>query len=360
MSVHPYRQLPPYCFWRTSIAEVAPAQVDPVVSGKCRIDRTDRIVTAGSCFAQYIGRVLQENGFAYSVVESVHPMFPGGFAEGYNYGVFSARYGNIYTARQLHQMIHLAYGNFEPAEDVWIDNLGRCVDPFRPQIQPDGFSSLAEYRADRIRHFAAVRRAFETMDVFVFTLGLTEAWVSRVDGAVFPLCPGVAGGEFDAGRHAFVNFEVEEVVADLEAALSLIWQRNSSARVVLTVSPVPLIATAEDRSVLVSTTLSKAVLRVAAEKIAKHHAQVAYFPAYEIVTGAYTRGAYFADDLRSVTEPGVAHVMRLFLGHYGASLDHAAPPAPNLGAASGASHVAEMAAIARAVCDEEVLGASAP
>jgi hypothetical protein len=353
--------LPPYCFWRTSIAKVAPEQVDPVVCGKFHIERSDRIVTAGSCFAQYIGSVLQQNGFAYSVVESAHPMFSGGIADNYNYGVFSARYGNIYTARQLVQLIHRAYGNFEPAEDVWIDDLGRYIDPFRPQIQPNGFASFAEYRADRARHFAAVRHAFETMDVFVFTLGLTEAWVSRIDGAVFPLCPGVAGGEFDAERHAFVNFDVEEVVADLEAALSLVWQRNPSARVVLTVSPVPLIATAENRSALVSTTLSKAVLRVAAEKIAKRHAQVAYFPAYEIVTGAYTRGAYFADDLRSVTGPGVAHVMRLFLAHYGAALDPAAPtPASTMNTESASSHVTEMAALARVVCEEEVLGASAP
>jgi hypothetical protein len=198
------------------------------------------------------------------------------------------------------------------------------------------------------------------MDVFVFTLGLTEAWASRADGAVFPLCPGVAGGEFDAERHEFLNFDVDEVVADLEAAFSLLWQRRPSARVVLTVSPVPLIATAENRSVLVSTTLSKAVLRVAAEKIAKHHAQVAYFPAYEIVTGAYTRGSYFADDLRSVTEAGVAHVMHLFLTHYGASVDRISPPAPSADGEAKSSHVAEMAAIARVVCEEEVLGASAP
>jgi GSCFA family len=359
MSTHPYRQLPSYCFWRTSIANVPPEQVDPVVSAKFLVDRTDRLVTAGSCFAQYIGRVLHQNGFAYSITESAHPMFSEGIAKDYNYGVFSARYGNIYTARQLVQLIRRAYGDFVPAEDIWIGYEGRYIDPFRPQIQPDGFSSLAEYKADRAQHFAAVRGAFETMDVFIFTLGLTEAWASRVDGAVFPLCPGVAGGEFDTGRHEFLNFDVEEVVADLEAALSLIWQRNRSTRVVLTVSPVPLAATAENRSVLVSTTLSKAVLRVAAEKIARHYAQVAYFPAYEIITGAYTRGAYFGDDLRSITEPGVAHVMRLFLKHYGASSDSVAAEPP-VAAEAEPAHAAEMAAIARVVCEEEVLGANAP
>ncbi|HEX2898601.1 MAG TPA: GSCFA domain-containing protein, partial [Bacteroidia bacterium] len=40
-----------------------------------------------------------------------------------------------------------------------------------------------------------------------------------------------------------------------------------------------------------------------------------YFPSYEIITGSFNRGRYYSDDLRNVTEEGVAHVMRLFLRH---------------------------------------------
>src|SRR5205823_5578884 len=76
------------------------------------------------------------------------------------------------------------------------------------------------------------------------------------------------------------------------------------------------VATAEPRSVLVATTYSKSVLRVAAEEIANHDPGIAYFPSYEIITGQHTRGRYFASDLRSVTEEGVARVMALFLQHY--------------------------------------------
>jgi hypothetical protein len=42
---------------------------------------------------------------------------------------------------------------------------------------------------------------------------------------------------------------------------------------------------------------------------------VHYFPSYEVITGAFNRGAYYAPDLRNVLEDGVAHVMRLFLAH---------------------------------------------
>ena len=84
----------------------------------------------------------------------------------------------------------------------------------------------------------------------------------------------------------------------------------------LTVSPVPLAATAEPGChVLAATTYSKAVLRVAAETVWKRFDNVHYFPSYEIVTGAFNRGGYFAPDLRNVLEEGVEHVMRLFMVH---------------------------------------------
>src|SRR5205823_7433624 len=141
---------------------------------------------------------------------------------------------------------------------------------------------------------------FEQLDVFTFTLGLTEAWCSKSDGAVFPLAPGVAGGEMDFGFYTFTNFTVDEVIADLNRFIRKLGDVNHRANVILTVSPVPLVATYEGRHVLQATTYSKAVLRVAAETIRKEHRNVDYFPSYEIITGQFNRGAYFEGDLRSV------------------------------------------------------------
>jgi hypothetical protein len=157
---------------------------------------------------------------------------------------------------------------------------------------------------------------FADLDVFVFTLGLTEAWRAKSDGAVFPLAPGVAGGVFNPDIYEFVNFGVAETVQDLKGFVARLARVNPRARVILTVSPVPLIATYEARHVLVSTTYSKSVLRVAAEEVARSSTNVTYFPSYEIVTGNYNRGRYFESDLRSVTRAGVEHVMRMFFRHF--------------------------------------------
>jgi hypothetical protein len=313
---HPYRYLSDKAFWRRSVASLAMADVDPVGTFDLKIDSHTRVATAGSCFAQHIARHLRESGFNFYVAEPGHPIIPEQIRSAHNYGTYSARYGNIYTALQLRQLVQRVRGGFAPAETPWVDPDGSVRDPFRPTVQPGNFISVAEMEVDRRKHLQAVKTMFETLDVFVFTLGLTECWRSREDGAVFPLCPGVEGGVFDESRYVFHNQTVGEVISDMDEVIAYLKQVNPFAHVILTVSPVPLMATAvEGEHVLTATTYSKSVLRVAAQSLSTSHSNVHYFPSYEVITGAYNRGRYFADDLRNVTEEGVAHVMRLFLKH---------------------------------------------
>ena len=308
--------MPDYAFWRRAVVNRKTEDVDPVVNAQFKISETDKIASAGSCFAQHIARILKENSFNFFITELPHPLINAVDLNKYNYGVYSARYGNIYTARQLLQLFDRAYGFFLPAENYWRSESGSYIDPFRPQIQPEGFASLNELDADRKQHFNCVKTMFENMDIFIFTLGLTECWLSKEDGAAYPVCPGVAGGSFDRKKYFFHNFNVEDTVNDLRKFIKKLKGINSGCRIILTVSPVPLVATAAGRHVLTSTTYSKSVLRVAADQITNLFNNVAYFPSYEIITGNFSRGRYFGEDLRAVTSEGVEHVMRLFLRHY--------------------------------------------
>ena len=316
VSVNPYRGLPDNQFWRKAVAEILSNDVDPVHCASFEITTNTRIATAGSCFAQHIARVLKSWGYNYVVYEAAPSGMSDSDAIKKNYGVFSARYGNLYTARQLKQLIYQSFNQFKPKETIWKRSDGRFIDPFRPQIDPDGFESVAELERSRETLFAAVRTLIFKSDIFVFTLGLTESWKNIEDGAVYPLAPGVAGGVYDPNKHVFVNFSVAEIIDDLEHAISAMLRFNSNMKIILTVSPVPLIATYENQHVLTATTYSKSVLRTAADEIAQRFPCVTYFPSYEIITGNFNRGAYFDDDLRSVTEDGVNHVMKLFLKHF--------------------------------------------
>lgn len=329
---HPYKGKPDYQFWKRAGGIEDPLTLDPVVRPLFKISRTDKVVTAGSCFAQHVARRLANSGFCFHVTEPGHPLITEYVRQQHNYGLFSARYGNIYTTAQLAQLVMRAWDKRQPIDDVWQTKDGKYVDPFRPQIQPGGFVSPVEVRNDRRQHLAAVRNAFTEMDVFVFTLGLTEAWMDKRDSFVYPLAPGVAGGTYDPDIHGFVNFNVQETSSYLRQAIKMIRNRNPRVRIILTVSPVPLNATAEDRHVLVSTVYSKSVLRVAAEIMTHEFDKVAYFPSYEIITSPHAGGAYYATDKREVTERGVDHVMSLFLRHYGDQFDASAPNVPKTAA----------------------------
>lgn len=358
----PYRHMPDRQFWRRAVERVAAQELDPVVTPRFRIARLDRVATAGSCFAQHIARALQQGGFDYMVVDRVAGM-PAPEAQRRGFGMFSARYGNLYTARQLVQLFDRAHGDFTPKDRFWRRDDGRWVDPFRPQIEPDGFALQRDVVRAAREHLQDVQRMFAELDVFVFTLGLTECWRRRSDGAVFPLAPGVAGGHFDPELYEFVNFNAAEVASDVRAFMRRLHGVNRKARVILTVSPVPLIATFANRHVLVSTTYSKSVLRAAADEVLKSEPAVDYFPSYEIITGPHARGGYFEDDLRSVRREGVDHVMRVFFRHYtdGTQSTPTPAPAPATEARAGGIDVqAESERLDRVICDEEALDRDTP
>jgi len=356
----PYSSLPDPAYWRRAVATPAPGDLDPVANPKFTISATDRLATAGSCFAQHISRYMRENGYNYFVTEPGHPLLPEGVRTAYNYGTFSARYANIYTTRQLLQTFERAYDLRQPVDDCWQGPTG-LIDPYRPHIQPEGFASQAEFDADRRAHYRAIRAIVEASDVFVFTLGLTEMWENVADGTAYPLCPGCGAGNHDPARHHFRNLTLTEVVDDMTAAIAFMRARNPALRVLLTVSPVPLIATYAPRHVLVSTTYSKSVLRVAAQMVADADSLVDYFPSYEIITGAFSRGRYFAADLREVEPEGVQHVMRVFSRGYlqGAPARPAAEKAVAVGAGRASDNapesVTQSARLAQLVCDEERL-----
>lgn len=356
MSFTPYSKLPDSSFWRKSLSSIDASDVDPLTQFDIKIDEHTAVATAGSCFAQHIARYLKLNNFNYYIVEKGHVILPEKLKADYNYGTFSARYGNIYTSRQLLQLFKRAYGIFTPEEDVWEQGEGVVLDPFRPNIQPNGFSSLEEFKKDREQHYEAIRSLFETLDVFVFTLGLTECWLHN-DGAVFPLCPGVAGGAFDDSKHSFKNLSVLDVTEDMEEFIELLKKVNPQAKVILTVSPVPLIATATPTHVLSSTTYSKSVLRVAAEEVSNNHPHVCYFPSYEIITGSFSRGAYFGGDLRSVTEEGVQHVMRIFFKHIASKelLFNQNRSNQNSQSDSGTTFLKKMKSIVDVICEEDLI-----
>ncbi|CAH0239264.1 GSCFA domain-containing protein [Roseomonas sp. CECT 9278] len=355
---NPYRDRPDHAFWRQGVAAPGDGGVDPVTALPFRIAPGDRVATAGSCFAQHLARSLAGLGIPPLVTERFAPA-AGLRDEGF--GIFPARFGNIYTTTQLLQLFERAYGLRRPRLRAWEVPGGGLVDPCRPRVQAAGFPDLDALDADRARHLAAVRRMFETCDVFVFTLGLTEGWVAAEDGTAVPLHPGVLGIATPPGAWRFDNAGFVACHAALAAFAAGLRSVNPHVRIMLTVSPVPMVATFEDRHVLVSTTASKAILRAVADQACRDDPGIAYFPSYEVITGPQAGGRFFAENRRDVTAEGVAAVMALFARHAisGAPAPAPAPAAPAPAAPAAlpvsAEDAAAHAALAAVTCDEDAI-----
>lgn len=345
---HPYSNLPASHFWSRSVADVAPHELDPLVQPKFQVKPDDQIATIGSCFAQHLSRHLAFLGYRYLVTEKGPAGLSAEELRARNFGVFTARFGNVYTVRQAVQLVQRAFGRWQPGEEPWEMN-GSWFDPFRPQVEPGGFVSKQDLELDRQLHLDAVRHMILEMNVLVFTLGLTEGWRAVSDGAILPVVPGASAGRFDSSEYAFINFSAAEVKSDLTEFIALIRYYNPTARILLTVSPVPLVATYSDLHVLSATTYSKSVLRVAAGEVTDSDPLVDYFPSYEVITGVPSGNRYFEDDLRSIREEGVSHVMRVFERHYIAGVES------HTHAGFEAKAAVEITATSAVVCDEEIL-----
>jgi hypothetical protein len=308
--MHPYQTFPDRQFWSKSVSKDFDAREVATLPYPL-LNAGHKIMSAGSCFAATLVPYLEKSGFRYVRTSSKHPNFETAAAENFSYDTFSAAYGNIYTARHLLQLTRRSLGTFSPQEDRWhID--GAVIDPFRPGLR---YFARTDREFDLLtkQYLDSVVAAFRSCDVFIFTLGLTEAWRSKLDGAVYPACPGTIAGTFDGTLYEFVNFTVADVTDDLNAFVEEIRRINPNVRIILTVSPVPLVATASRHHVLAATIYSKSVLRVAAEQTVVKNENVFYFPAYEIVTGPQSPKNFFESDMRSVSSEAIEVVMAAFL-----------------------------------------------
>ncbi|MGK0364727.1 MAG: hypothetical protein ACI85O_001785 [Saprospiraceae bacterium] len=316
---NPYKSLPAKCFWRTGVAEKSAFEIDALYSPKYFIGKSDKIVTAGSCFAQHFSRALVQNGYVWYNGEKAPNILSDIAKKEFNYGVFSFRTGNIYTPALLLQWLNWAFGIAEPSTECWERN-GRYYDPVRPLIEPNGFESPEEMINSRHATLKAIKRTFENADVFVFTMGLTEAWFNIDTGLLYAACPGTLAGTFNENKHKFINYDYEETKGCMDNIILMLKEHFPKIRILLTVSPVPLTASAEsDQHIILSTTYSKSVLRAVAGKLASNNPSVDYFPSYEVITSTPFKGMFFAPNQRTVVSQGVDTVMSHFFSNMSAA-----------------------------------------
>ncbi|WP_157828245.1 GSCFA domain-containing protein [Paraglaciecola sp. MB-3u-78] len=319
--MNPYRNLENRQYWRNFVSDSKESGViiRELWQPKFNISKDDEIVTFGSCFAQHFSHALKKANYTWLCTEDLPAGVSDEVATALDYRVFSCRTGNIYTTSILNQWVDWSLNKQVMPQEIW-QYKKRYYDPMRPTIEKVGFESLEECLAMREQTRLCFTRCIEQAEVFVFTLGLTEAWYNPDMGYEYPVCPQALKIAPIECRSQFVNHDYGSVKAYLLSALEKIRQVNPTVKVLLTVSPVPLIATQLSDHVMVATTSAKSILRAVCSSVADTSKHIDYFPSYEIITNPFKSGNFFADDRRSVTSDGVNTVMQHFFGPFGTAV----------------------------------------
>jgi hypothetical protein len=183
-----------------------------------------------------------------------------------------------------------------------------------------GNSNVTMERAlARRAEISAVYGHLASSDVVIITLGFIEAWHDGRSGVYLNRSPPKSVAQKFPGRYTFKALDVFDCLPLLEKAIAAPGRRR--IKTIVTVSPVPLHLTFTARDCVVANEFSKSVLRICAQRLARHNL-ADYFPSYEIVRSCGL-SAYTGDQMHVKDE-----LVRKII-HYTVSLyDPDAPPTP--------------------------------
>tara|TARA_Y100001970_G_scaffold166351_1_gene203458 strand:+ start:24631 stop:25563 length:933 start_codon:yes stop_codon:yes gene_type:complete len=244
------------------------------------IDKEKKIIAFGSCFASHVSKYLINK--RYSVFDK---------RLGHNQHIIRYGEGMANTFTVLEQLLW-AFENKNIEKNTWY---------YSPKI--------SETNDDLMRE--ETLRALKMVDVFIITVGLSEVWFNKVNNQVF--WKAIPASEYDERKHGFRVSSVDENTRNLKEIYLIIKKHLPLAKVIFTLSPIPLVATFRDQSCITANSISKSILRVSLDNILneyKKNQDIYYFPSYEIVNQFFNDP--FKDDNRHLKDEYIIKIMQLF------------------------------------------------
>jgi len=282
---------------------------DIIHKPKFKLESSMPVFTLGSCFARNIEGELSKHGVKCLTTALQLP------AELYEAKGVGSRNGalNAYTPASMLNLLRLSAGGFDATfaalktgDDEWLDML-------MSGLRPLSLEELGTVRKGLYDVYESAKKA----DVFIITLGYTESWFDKENGVYVNRSPGASIKSHKLGdRYEFHNLDASQVIESLEACVELIRHiTNGKARVLFTVSPVPLHATFTNQDVILANAYSKSTLLSAAQTVSQRNDSVDYFPSYEMVSFTDAGQAWLEDGVH-VNPAVVSQVVSKFHSLY--------------------------------------------
>lgn len=240
---------------------------------------TEQTVLLGSCFAENIGKKLEENKFRIDL----------------------NAFGTLYNPSSIAGAIRML---LRP-EPFTGNDLFRHEGVYHSFSHHSRFSSPSETEClEKInsRLFASADRIRKARRMIV-TFG--TAWVYRLKSSeqIVSNCHKLPERMFDRSM-----LTVDGIVAEWKRLLLSLWEENPELKVLFTVSPIR-----HWRDGAHSNQLSKATLLLAIDGLQKEFpGQTAYFPAYEIMMDELRDYRFYADDMMHPSTQAVEYIWERF------------------------------------------------
>jgi hypothetical protein len=239
------------------------------------VTRGSKVIAFGSCFAEYFIKFLSAHGYnnwtapAESYAQTEENLLLS----------LGQTFENVFVVAQ---QFRWAFGEFTPKPGMWIAKDKVC------------FEATEERRLK-------VRSTLSQADVVVITLGLSEVWFDQLENE--PLWRAMPERLYEPERHVFRLATVAETEQALVELDRLAQQHCPRLKIILTVSPIPMLATFRNQSPITANQVSKSILRVALDAFMTRAAAAGrgrwfYFPSYELVFALF--GNPFETDNRHI------------------------------------------------------------
>lgn len=257
------------------------------------VDSSTKVSSIGSCFAEEILLWMKQN----------------------NFNVVEPDWGMVYNPRNIRLIVEagLEYDKFDPIERFWDFGDGDIRTPYvksSTELSPVKLGSNLEQAKEKeamlFNGFGNVLRNVETL---IVTLGQTEYWATEKE---YPFYAAPWAGIKDgATNHKAYNLSQAEVKEELHTIIKLLKKHNPSINILISVSPVPLVASVlNGSSAYIAAGRAKSTLHSATLEVVDEYEKVYYMPSYEIVTSRPQ--TTFKPDGRHVLASTVSTIMNTF------------------------------------------------
>lgn len=261
--------------------------------------KKEHIITAfGSCFARALTEYLQSKGYIigkniFAEIKKDKSELQTLREKDAHIITYSSDMNNTFTVRQQFEW---AFENRKFNDKLWYDDTGNFV----------GYSSDIQ---------ESTRKIFELTDVFIITLGLSEIWYNSISGEVF--WRSIPEDKYNENIHKFRVSTIQENLNNLDVTYKIIKKYKPESKLIITLSPVPLVATMRPISCITANIVSKSILRAVIDEFYRTYENdnnLFYWPSYEIVQW-FGSDAYI-DDNRHITDNVRNLIMEKFEKYY--------------------------------------------